>query len=163
MVSAAHIALRAKGSEIVSGSDRPLTFNGMPDCTLGPGMVLLSDPLDFNVPRLGDLAISLYFAGPTGPLTTHGAGLHTTDISKDGDLTAQPAIADATTTESYYWLAGVDVQDPKQIDRRLPADHRAGVHARQRSSVARSLLFLAPLQKGSGGAHPGHGEPMDSN
>src|SRR5690242_17277524 len=40
-VGAAHIALRAKESEIVPGSDRALMFNGKPGCTLGPGVVLL--------------------------------------------------------------------------------------------------------------------------
>jgi len=112
-VAAAHVALRAKDSEIVAGSDRALTFSGKPDCTLGPGVVLVSDAVDLTAAPLADLAISLYFPGETGPPTTHGTGLHTTYISKEGDFTAQPAIADpATTTASYYWLAGVDVMAP---------------------------------------------------
>ena len=50
VVGAAHLAIRAKESAIVAGSDRPLTFNGKPGCTLGPGVVLFSDPVDLNVP-----------------------------------------------------------------------------------------------------------------
>ena len=34
--------------------------------------------------------------------------MHNTYIG-DGDLTAQASIADSITTQSYYWLAGVDV------------------------------------------------------
>jgi lysophospholipase L1-like esterase len=112
VVGAAHIALRAKDSEIVPGSDRTLTFGGKPGCSLGPGIVLLSDPVDLNLPPLTDLAVSLFFPGETGPPTTHSTGLHTTYISREGDLTGQPAMADATTTQSYYWLAGVDVAAP---------------------------------------------------
>jgi lysophospholipase L1-like esterase len=108
-VGTAHVALRAKEAEIVPGSDRALTFNGKPGCTLGPGMVILSDPVDLTVAPLGDLVVSLYFPGETGPPATHATGLRTTYISKEGDQTGQAAIADAVTTQSYYFLAGVDV------------------------------------------------------
>ncbi len=109
VVGTAHIALRAKESEIVPGSDRTLAFNGKPGCTIGPGMVILSDPVDLTVPALGDLAVSLYFPGETGPPATHATGLHTTYISKEGDTTGAASIAEAITTQSYYFLAGVDV------------------------------------------------------
>jgi lysophospholipase L1-like esterase len=111
-VEAAHVAIRSKDSEIVPGSDRALSFNGKPGCTIGPGVVILSDPVDLNVPALGDLAVSLYFPGETGPPTSHAAGLHTTYISKQGDATGQPSIADAITSQSYYYLAAVDVLAP---------------------------------------------------
>jgi lysophospholipase L1-like esterase len=69
--------------------------------------------VDLKVPPLSDLAVSLYFPGETGPPTSHGTGLHTTYVSREGDFTGQPAIADpAFTTLSYYWLAAVDVQAP---------------------------------------------------
>jgi len=110
-VGAAHIAIRAKESEIVAGSDRALSFNGKPGCTVGPGMVILSDPVELNVSPISDLAVSLYFPGETGPPTTHSIGLHTTYI-KDGDVTGQPAMADARTTQAYYWLEGIDVAAP---------------------------------------------------
>jgi lysophospholipase L1-like esterase len=74
-------------------------------------MVILSDPVDLNVAPLGDLAVSLYFPGETGPPTTHATALHTTYI-KEGDVTGQTAIADAATTQSYYWLAGIDAMAP---------------------------------------------------
>ena len=67
VVGAAHIALRSKESGIVPGSDRVLAFDGKPGCTIGPGMVILSDPVELSVPQLADLAVSLYFPGETGP------------------------------------------------------------------------------------------------
>src|ERR1039458_4041456 len=51
-IGAAHIALRAKDSEIVAGSGRALTFNGKPGCILSPGVVRLSDPVELKVPAL---------------------------------------------------------------------------------------------------------------
>jgi lysophospholipase L1-like esterase len=107
----AHIAIRSKDSEIVPSSDRALSFNGKPDCTVGPGMMILSDPLDFTVPSQGDIAVSLYFPGETGPPSANN-GLHTSYVSKEGDVTAARAIADATAAPAYYWLAAVDVVAP---------------------------------------------------
>jgi lysophospholipase L1-like esterase len=113
-VGAAHVALRSKASAIVEGSDRALTFDGKPGATLGPGVMLLSDPVDFSAPALADVAVSLYFPGETGPPTNHATALHTTYISKEGDTTGAAAMADATTTEQYYWLAGIDVLAPEK-------------------------------------------------
>lgn len=109
-VGNAHVAIRSKDSEIVPASDRAITFNGRPGCLIGPGMVLLSDPVELRVPSQGDLAVSLYLPDETGPPSAHN-GLHTTYVSK-GNLTGEPAIADAITTQAYYWLAGVDVLAP---------------------------------------------------
>jgi len=108
-VGTAHIAIRGKESAIVPDSDRSLSFNGKPGCTLAPGVVLFSDPVDLNVPAVTDLAVSLYFPGETGPPTTHATALHNTYISKEGDTTAKAEMAEPTITQSYYWLAGVDV------------------------------------------------------
>jgi lysophospholipase L1-like esterase len=107
-VGAAHLAIRSKDSGIVPDSDRKLSFNGKPGCTLGPGIVLTSDPVELNVAPVTELAVSLYFPGETGPPTTHSTALHNTYISKEGDVTAQAAIAEPVITQSYYWLAGVD-------------------------------------------------------
>jgi lysophospholipase L1-like esterase len=105
-----HVALRAKDSEIVPASDRAATFNGKPDVTLGPGMVIVSDPVDLEVPSRGDLAISLYFPTESGPPSSHG-GLHTTYI-KEGDQTSAAAFEDPVSTGNYYWLETVDVLAP---------------------------------------------------
>src|SRR5436190_15989606 len=108
-LGAAHIALRSKESAIVEGSDHALTFGGQPGATIGPGIVLFSDPVDLNLPALADVAVSLYFPGETGPPTTHATALHATYISKEGDTTAAPVMTEATTTQAYYWLSAIDV------------------------------------------------------
>jgi lysophospholipase L1-like esterase len=111
-VGAVHVALRDKGSAIVPTSDRALTFSGKAQVTIPPGAEIVSDAVDLNVPKLGDLVVSVYVPGEAKEPTSHLTGLHTTYISKPGDLSGAPAIADATTTESWYWLSGVDVLAP---------------------------------------------------
>jgi lysophospholipase L1-like esterase len=112
-IGAAHIAIRAKDSAIVPGSDRPLAFNGKPSTTIPAGAVMLSDPVDLEVSKLTDLAVSVYVPGDTGPASAHSLGLHTTYISKEGDFTAQPDLEGATTSQSLYWLSAIDVLAPQ--------------------------------------------------
>lgn len=112
-LGAAHIAVRAKDAAVVPGTDRVLTFSGKPTATMYAGQVLISDPVKLDVRPTSDLAVSLYFPGDTGAPTSHTFGLRPTYVSRDGDLTASPDMSDpAATTQSYYWLAGVDVIAP---------------------------------------------------
>jgi lysophospholipase L1-like esterase len=111
-IGGAHIALRDKESAIVPGSDRPLTFSGKPSFTIPPGADIVSDAAELDVPKLSDLAVSVYIPGDVPATTSHLTGLHTTYISKTGDFTSAPAMADAAKTLSWYWLSGVDVTAP---------------------------------------------------
>lgn len=111
-IGAARIALQDKESATISDSDRALTFSGKPSSVIPPGALVVSDPVDVAVPKLGYLAISVYVAGDPTPPTVHLTGLHTTYISKTGDFTQAKSIADATTTQSWYYLSSIDVLAP---------------------------------------------------
>ena len=108
-IGAAHIALRDKESGIVPASDRPLTFAGLGAFRLGPGAVVVSDPVDLAVAPLTDLAVSLFLPGETGPPATHAAAHRPTYISASGNHAASQTIPDATVRMSYYWLESVEV------------------------------------------------------
>ena len=53
-IGAAHIARWAGGARIVANSDAALTFNGAAGATVPPGREIVSDPLIFAVPPLGE-------------------------------------------------------------------------------------------------------------
>jgi lysophospholipase L1-like esterase len=109
VIGATHIALREKDSAIVPASDRAVLFGGRPTCWIPPGATELSDPVNLEVPAESDLAVSIYVPGNERAETMHAVGLHTTYISKEGDVTAQPMITDAITAQSYYWLTNIDI------------------------------------------------------
>ena len=115
MIGAAHIALRTQDSGINPATDHALRVNGKTAFTIPPGALLLTDPVDLEVPQLADLAVSIYVPGPATMQTQHSLGLHATYISKDGDFTGQPSIADATTTQSWYWLSSIQVMAPATV------------------------------------------------
>ena len=108
MVGSAHVAIHVAGSRIDPATDRTVHFDGKAGSLIGPGMVILSDPVDFAVPVQGDVAVSLYLPGESGPPSAHN-GLHTTYINSAGDDSAAAEIAGAQTTPMYYWLVGLDV------------------------------------------------------
>ena len=112
MIGAAHVALHDKDSGIASGSDRTLQFAGKAAVSIPPGADMLSDPVTLDVPKLGDLAISIYLPGETGSPTMHATGLHTTYITKSGNSTGAPTLTDTTTSQSWYFLSGVQVPAP---------------------------------------------------
>lgn len=114
IVGSAHLARRGTASGIMPGTDRALTVSGNASFTMMPGVVVVSDPVDIDVPALGDLAISLYLPSDTGPPTAHATALHTTYISSEGDFTAQSEFPVAGTTQQYYWVSSVEVAAPAE-------------------------------------------------
>jgi lysophospholipase L1-like esterase len=112
-VGSAHIAVHKSNGAIVPGTDHEISFNGKSSCTLLPGVLLLSDPVDMEFPPFADLAISLYFPEETGIPTEHRLGLHTTYISK-GNTAGYETMPDTETTFTYFWIAGIDVLAPKE-------------------------------------------------
>jgi lysophospholipase L1-like esterase len=110
------------GSAIVPASDRVLTFGGSTSTKVFPGAVMVSDPVDLNVPALSDLAVSFYlpnnFDTTSGNLITrHGTAKQTSYISAlgAGNLTAATEMpANTTLTVSWYFLNTVEVLASEQ-------------------------------------------------
>jgi lysophospholipase L1-like esterase len=112
-IGAAHVALHAKESGIVPGSDHELMFGGKKTATMYAGEVLTSDPVRLTVAPLSDIAVSMYFPEDTGAPTNHPLGLQPTYTSGPGDFTSAAEISDPTNvSEAYYFLEGVDVAAP---------------------------------------------------
>ena len=109
-VSAAHVALQADGASIVPGSDRTLRFAGKASITIPTASVAVSDALDFFVPTRGDLTVSFYVAGDTGPVTFHESSEQTAYISEPGDFSGAAEFPTAETTVARFFLSVVEVQ-----------------------------------------------------
>jgi lysophospholipase L1-like esterase len=101
------VARHASGPSVVAGSSRTLTFSGRAAFTIPAGAPALSDPIDFDVPVLGDLAISIYLPQATTASTVHSLGLSTTYVSPSGDYADAVVMPTAATVPSWYFLSGV--------------------------------------------------------
>lgn len=109
LIGAARVGLRSTGASIVAGSDRALTFNGSQSTTIPAGALAISDPVNLRVPDHGDLAVSIYVRGRALAATEHSLGLQTTYISPPGDFSGAESLPTATTTLSFYFLTGLEV------------------------------------------------------
>jgi lysophospholipase L1-like esterase len=110
IIGSAHIARRAAGADIDPASDRRLTFQQRPSITVPASSMLVSDPVELEVPALSDLAISLYLPESTKATTLHILALQTNYVSPEkGDLTAARSFPIEKTMSSWPFLSGVDV------------------------------------------------------
>ena len=110
LIGAASVAMAGGSSDIVSASLRPLTFGGSKSVIIPPGAPALSDPVEFNVAPLSDVAVSLYLPAATDLGTVHATGLQTAYVSAAGDFTASSEFPVVDRFANRFFLAGVMVE-----------------------------------------------------
>jgi lysophospholipase L1-like esterase len=119
VINSVHIALAAGTGSATDGvidpaTDTALAFRGAPSVTIPPGVVVFSDPVDFNLPVLTNLAISIYYGyvSPNtlqvGTITGH-PGSRTTSYIIAGNVVSAANMTGAATTKHWYTITGVDV------------------------------------------------------
>lgn len=107
-MNAAHLARSNSGSSLATDSDRPLTFGGKPSVTIPVGEIVFSDPLDFDLAPLSDVAVTILFNAVPGDVTGH-PGSRTTSYLQSGDAAAAASLPAATRVVHWYILTGIDV------------------------------------------------------
>ena len=97
-IDGAHVALSDKGSAIVAGSGKPLTFGGKSSIVIPPGAPVISDPVDLSVAALGSIVVSFFVPDVTPVTTFHWDASQTTYVvaaNKSGETDFK---ADSTFT-----------------------------------------------------------------
>lgn len=85
-----------------------VTFNGSPSVTLPPGQTAVSDPMDYALPSLTRMAITIHFGEVPTAITGHPGSRSTSYISTNTavDSVRMPAPA---VTNRWYIISGIDV------------------------------------------------------
>lgn len=110
LIGSAHIARRTSAANIDPTSDRVLMFHGHSSTTVPARSLVVSDPVELDVPALSDLAISLFLPKTTAATTSHLLAQQTSYISPEtGDFTADAKFPVAKKIRSWPFLTGVDV------------------------------------------------------
>src|SRR5205085_6021711 len=110
LIGGAHIARRTAAADLDPASDRTLVFHGNSATTVSARSMVVSDPVELDVPALSDLAISLFLPETTTATTLHVLALQTSYVSPDmGDFMAAVKFPVAKTIHSWPFLTGVDV------------------------------------------------------
>lgn len=98
-----------KGAAVEADSVRRLTFGGKRSVTIPAGADLSSDGAGLRLAPMESVTVTLHLSGTTGPATFHAQSF-ATSYRADGDHTTDTGgKAFGETTESWYYLAGVDV------------------------------------------------------
>jgi lysophospholipase L1-like esterase len=114
VIGAAHIALQDSDAAIVPGSDRALSFGGQRSTTIPPGALVVSDPVELDVPALSNLAVSIYVPGPTTQATWHRVARQTNYVSTPGDFTDATLLPVDQTVNAWFYLTDVEVKASEQ-------------------------------------------------
>ena len=111
----AYAGLQKKGSELVRGSNRKLSFGGAASVTVPAGKTVLSDPLPGTLAAQSNLVISLYVTGAQGPTTGHGMAMQTNYATAGNHAAEEGAASWTDPMGSWYWLDAVNVETSKSI------------------------------------------------
>jgi lysophospholipase L1-like esterase len=109
-MNSVHVALTgAGGGSIAPATDKPLTFQGSPSVTLSAGETILSDPLDYDLPPLSNLGVTIYFGDISATTITGHPGSRTTSYLQPGNAVSAENLAGAAKTAHWYIITGIDV------------------------------------------------------
>lgn len=106
-IGEAHIALASENGEIVPGSDHVLAFSGRQGAVIPQGAPLLSDPVDWSIPALSKLAVTVFYPNETVPPAHTLYALNA--WAAPGNQVGAPTMMDATAARSGNHLSEVDV------------------------------------------------------
>lgn len=116
-ITSAHIALSAGADAIQPATDRALTFDGQPSVAIPRGAVMYSDPVDFDLAPLAEVAVTIHVQDAAREITGH-RGARCKTYLQPGDVVGAEKLTSPATATSWYYISGIDV---------LRDDHAAAV------------------------------------
>ncbi|MBK8945968.1 MAG: T9SS type A sorting domain-containing protein [Ignavibacteriae bacterium] len=103
-----HIALSLGNGIIDSLSSKQLLFNGNKEFTINAGGTVTSDPVQFSLTKLTDVAITIYFGNTSADITGH-PGSRTTSYILTGNQIDKIDFSEAVKTDHWYVINTIDV------------------------------------------------------
>ena len=94
---------------IDASSDQPLRFAGNADVTIPPGAEYVSDPVNYAVAPLSDIAVTFHLDAPPATETGH-PGSRATSYYVHGDVVSNATLTDAMHVDHWYQVSEIDVQ-----------------------------------------------------
>jgi lysophospholipase L1-like esterase len=109
-LSSVHIAhpVTPASAAIDPATDRALTFSGSQDLTLPLGAEYISDPVEYPVRALSDLAVTFYLDVPPATQTGH-PGSRATSYFVHGNLVSAADLPDAKHVDHWSQISAIDV------------------------------------------------------
>jgi lysophospholipase L1-like esterase len=113
-LSSVHVArpVTPASPAIGPATDKALTFSGSQDFTIPPGAEYISDPVEYPVRALSDLAVTFYLDVPPATQTGH-PGSRATSYLVHGNSVSAADLPDAKHVDHWYQISAIDVLSAK--------------------------------------------------
>jgi lysophospholipase L1-like esterase len=113
-MNSVHVALSAGAGSADRGNinpatDHALTFAGAGSISIPPGEETLSDPFDFDLPPLTNVAVSIFFGSISASAINGHPGSRTTSFIVPGDVVTAASMPGAVTAAHWYIITGIEV------------------------------------------------------
>ena len=111
-INSAHVAPAAGNlgsGNIDPSTDKPLTFSGAPSVNIPAGQMALSDPIDYDLPALTNLAVSIHFGNISATTINGHPGSRTTSFIVASNVVSAASLSGASSTAHWYIITGVEV------------------------------------------------------
>lgn len=113
-INAANLALAPSSASSGNGDIFPstakgLTFRGAPGVVIPRGEAVFSDPIDFDVAAITNLAVSIYFGSISATTINGHPGSRTTSFIQASNVITAASLPAASKTKHWYILTGIDV------------------------------------------------------
>lgn len=107
-INSLYIAESIGSGVIKSKTGKTVTFGGSNSVTILPGETIISDTLDYDLLKMTNIAVTIYFGSTPTNLTGH-PGSRTTSYICIGDALDISGMFSAVTTDHWYVITGIDV------------------------------------------------------
>jgi lysophospholipase L1-like esterase len=113
-INAARVALSsstasAGNGDIYPATDKALTFRGAPAVVIPRGEAVFSDPIEFNLPAVTNVAVSIYFGNISATTINGHPGSRTTSFIIASNVASAATMTGASTTKHWYLITGLEV------------------------------------------------------
>lgn len=112
-ISAVNVALGKGNDQIDGGTLKPVTFNGQSAVTIPYGVLMVSDPVNFDLAAGADLVVTLHVQDATRRISGHRSARGEYALLQKGDHANAAEWPSAARSTCWYYLGGVDVLAPE--------------------------------------------------
>jgi lysophospholipase L1-like esterase len=112
-MNSVHVALApatASGGtgDIYTATDKALTFHGAPSVSIPAGEVVYSDPFDYSLPALTNVAISIFFGNLSSTTICGHPGSRSGYFIKSGNVVTAADMSGGATAAHWYIITGIE-------------------------------------------------------
>src|SRR5678809_1676377 len=111
-MNSVHVALASGRASATDGginpaTDKALNFQGASRVTIPPGEIILSDPVEYDLPPLTNLAVTIFFGDISATTITGHPGSRTTSFIVASNSVSTTSLPGAKETAHWYLITGL--------------------------------------------------------